>query len=309
MKTKGLKLTVLLPFVGLIAVTLFFIAITKGSFLSGSNLKILLNQSYTVMLVAAGATLIYAHGGIDFSIGSVLALSELCAALIYIATGMSWLMLPMSIAVSVFCGFLTGIITVKLHVPPFISSLCMQFACRGVLNVVVNTRRIGITELAAPGVGQRIPVLLIVLAVIWILLDYTKIGKSNKAIGENIRAARTSGINVDRHRMYAYLISGVTLGIAAYFDLMRSGTVTSNAGLGLEMDVIIAMVLGGLSLSGGYSASIRCAIVGSIIIVIITNGLMLLGLPTSFIGIIKGVVFLAVVLFTYKRQKTELLPR
>ena len=109
--------------------------------------------------------------------------------------------------------------------------------------------------------------------------------------------------------MYAYLISAVTLGIAAYFNLMHSGTVTSNAGLGLEMDVIIALVLGGLSLSGGYSSSVRCAVIGSLIIVTISNGLSIIGLSPNYIGIIKGIVFLIVVIFTYKHNKSSLLPR
>lgn len=303
------KLNIFLPFVGFAVVLILFIAITGGRFVSGSNLNNIINQSYTVMLVAAGATLIYAHGGMDFSVGSVLALSEMCAALAYEGTGMAWLMLPTAIVTALVCGFITGIITVKLNVPPFISSLCMQFTCRGILNLIVNTRSIGVTELPDPTWVQRLPVLAAAIVIIWLILNYTKIGKANKAIGENILSAKVSGINVDSHRMYAYLISAVTLGIAAYFNLMHSGTVTSNAGLGLEMDVIIALVLGGLSLSGGYSSSVRCAVIGSLIIVTISNGLSIIGLSPNYIGIIKGIVFLIVVIFTYKHNKSSLLPR
>lgn len=309
MKNAKQKLGAFVPFIGLVAVALAFILITKGRFVSSNNLNTLLSQSYTVMLVALGATLIYAHGGMDFSVGSVLAISEMCAAMLYRATGSIHVLIPTAIAVSVGCGFITGLATVKLNMPPFISSLCMQFACRGILNVIVNTQAIGVTELATPTWGMRLPVLGVVIVAMALLLGYTKIGKYNKAIGENIRAARTSGINVDRYRIYAYLISGVTLGLAAYFDLLRSGSISSNVGYGLEMEVIIALVLGGLSLSGGYSASVRCAIIGSLIIVMITNGLVMVGLQPSYIGLIEGIVFLGVVLVTYKRDKTGLLPR
>lgn len=271
----------------------------------------MMTQTYTVMLISLGATFIYMHGGIDFSLGSVLALSEMCAALLFRATGMPWMLLPTTVAAAVFCGFLTGIATVKLNVPPFIASLCMQLAGRGVLNAILNSRMVSVSELPVPTWSSRLIFLILIIAALVFLADYSKVGKYNKAIGENRKAAWTGGVNVKRYRLYAYLICGVTLGIAAYFDLLRVGVLAGNTGMGMEMDVLIALVLGGLSLSGGYKSSIRCAVIGSLTIVILENGLTILGLNSSYMGIVKGVVFLFVVLFTFKRNtsKTALLPR
>lgn len=311
MKVNKQKLSSLLPFAALVVVFLLFTILTGGQLAMAKSLNRMMTQAYTVMLISLGATFIYMHGGIDFSLGSVLALSEMCAALLFEATGMSWTLLPATIAVAVFCGLLTGLATVKLNVPPFIASLCMQLAGRGILTTILNSRMVSVTQLSVPTWGERIVVLIVIIAALVFLADYSKVGKYNKAIGENRTAAWTSGINVSRYRLLAYLICGFTLGVAAYFDLRRVGVLAGNTGMGMEMDVLIALVLGGLSLSGGYRSSVRCAIIGSLTIVILENGLTIMGLNSSYMGIVKGIVFLAMVLFTYKRNKAKgaLLPR
>lgn len=311
MKLNRQQLNSLIPFAALVAVFLLFTVLTGGQLASANSLNRMMTQAYTVMLIGLGATFIYMHGGIDFSLGSVLALSEMCAALLFEATGMSWTLLPATMVVAVGCGALTGLATVKLNVPPFIASLCMQLAGRGVLTAILNARMVSVTQLSVPAWPERLIVLVVIIAALVFLADYSKVGKYNKAIGENRKAAWTSGINVGRYRLYAYLICGATLGVAAYFDLRRVGVLAGNTGMGMEMDVLIALVLGGLSLSGGYRSSIRCAIIGSLTIVIMENGLTILGLPSTYMGMVKGVVFLCMVLFTYKRNtsKTALLPR
>ena len=311
MKLNKQKLSSLLPFAALVVVFLLFTVLTKGQLATARSLSRMMTQVYTVMLIGLGATFIYMHGGIDFSLGSVLALSEMCAALLFEATGWSWTLLPATIVVAVCCGLLTGLATVKLNVPPFIASLCMQLAGRGVLTTVLNSRMVSVAQLSVPGWTERVIVLVVIIAALVFLADYSKVGKYNKAIGENRKAAWTSGINVGRYRLLAYLICGFTLGVAAYFDLRRVGVLAGNTGMGMEMDVLIALVLGGLSLSGGYRSSIRCAIIGSLTIVILENGLTIMGLPSTYMGIVKGVVFLCMVLFTYKRSRAKgaLLPR
>ena len=311
MKDNKQKLSSLLPFAALIFVFLLFTALTGGQLATVKSLSRMMTQVYTVMLIALGATFIYMHGGIDFSLGSVLALSEMSAALLFEATGMSWILLPATIVVAVFCGLLTGLATVKLNVPPFIASLCMQLAGRGVLTTILNSRMVSVTQLAAAPWSLQIVVLAVIIAALVFLADFSKVGKYNKAMGENRKATWISGINVNRYRLLAYVICGFTLGVAAYFDLRRVGVLAGNTGMGMEMDVLIALVLGGLSLSGGYKASIRCAIIGSLTIVILENGLTILGLNSSYMGIVKGIVFLIMVLFTYKRNKAKgaLLPR
>jgi len=306
---KREKIKKLFPFIGLAAVILLFIAATGGRILATSNMIFIFNQSFQVMLVAAGATLIYAHGGIDLSLGAAMALASMCAVLLYQATGMAWVLIPTAVVVAVAVGFITGIVTIKLRLPSFITSLCVQFAGYGIINTVLNVQVVGVPHMPAPHWSVQLPVLIAAIAVMGIILTYTKVGKYNKAIGENIAAVKASGVNVDMHRLYAYLICGFMLGIAAYFNLLRAGIMSPLTGRGLELNVIIALVLGGMSLSGGYTASVRCAAIGSLTVVIIQNGLILLGVQSRSIGMVQGAIFLAVVLMTYKRKKSVLLPR
>lgn len=298
-----------LPYASLIAAALLFAVLTGGRFISGGNVALLLNQTFTVVLVSMGTTIIYAHGGMDFSVGAVLALSQVVAVLVYRATGVPALLLIFSVLTAGLCGFITGTITIRLNITPFISSLCMQFAARGVVNSVLTGHSIGVSELRDPNWWLKLPVLLVILAFMFVVLKYSRIGKYNKAIGENIRAAEISGIDTKKYRMLAYLISGVILGIASFFELLRNGTVTTNVGQNLELNVIIALVLGGMSLTGGYTVSVRSAVIGSFIVVMLVNGLTMLGLKSEYIGIIQGIIFLLVVLSTYKRDRKGLLPR
>ena len=310
-ENRSRLLHVLLPFAAMIFVIILFAILTKGKLIESANLKRLMTQAYTVMLVGLGASFIYMHGGIDFSLGSVLALSELCAALLFEATGFSWILLPVTILVSVGCGFITGLIAVKLNVPPFIASLCMQLAGRGILTAVLDARMVSVTSLKAPTWTERWIVLAIVIIGVVILGSYTKVGKYNKAIGENNKTVYGSGVNISKYRILAYIICGACVGIAASFDLRRVGVLAGNTGLGLEMEVLIALVLGGLSLTGGYVTSVRSAIIGSITVVVLNNGLTIMGVNSNYMGIVEGIVFLFMVLFTYKRTrgKNTLLPR
>lgn len=301
----------LFPFIGMLFVIALFAILTKGKLVEGASLKRMMTQAYTVVLVGMGASFIYMHGGIDFSLGSVLALSELCAALMFEATGYSWAIMPICIIVSVACGFLTGLAAVKLNVPPFIASLCMQLAGRGILNAVLDSRMVSVTALKPPGWTERLIVLAIVIVGVAILSSNTKIGKYNKAIGENRHTVYGSGINIGRFRLLAYIVCGICVGLAASFDLRRVGVLAGNTGLGLEMEVLIALVLGGLSMTGGYVVSIHHAIIGGITVVALNNGLTMLGVGSNYMGIIEGIVFLFMVIFTYKRErgKNTLLPR
>ena len=303
------RLKSLMPFAGLILVIVLFAFLTGGRYVSGNNITMLLKQAFTVVLVSIGVTIIYAHGGMDFSVGAVLALSQMTAAFAYQKTGAPILLIIVCVVVAAACGFITGTITIRLNISPFISSLCMQFAARGVVNSVLTGNAIGVSELSDPGWEIKIPILVVIMLFMLVLLRYTRVGKYNKAIGENIRAAEISGINSKKYRLYAYLISGVILGVASYFDMLRNGTITTNVGQNLELDVIIALVLGGMSLTGGYSTSVRSAVIGGFIVVLLTNGLTMIGLKSDYIGIIEGIIFVLVVLSTYSRDRKGLLPK
>ena len=136
--------------------------------------------------------------------------------------------------------------------------------------------------------------------------NYISLGKYNKAIGVSLPAAVQSGISTVKYRMYAYLLSGLTVGIAGFLTLARTNAVSRNTGIGMEMDMMVALMLGGMPSTGGTKARISNAVLGSLIVIILSNGLVLWGVDVSLVQIIKGIVFLVVVSLTFTKTKGAL---
>ena len=302
----------ILPFVGLAAVIIILLIVSGGRIFNPGNLSNILDQSYTVVLLSVGCSFLYAHGGFDLAVGGIYGLSMMIPGMIILnSTGLSiWLALPICILVSLACYLLMGIVTVKLQLPAFITSLCMQFICRGIVTTISKGNITLPAEFAAGDSWViKIIVLLILLVGAYILLQRTAFGKFNRAIGENPVAARQSGINIDKVRLLAYVVTAVLVGVAGFFAMCSSRTVATLAGSGYEMDVIVAIVLGGMSLNGGMDSSVRAAIVGTLIVKLLENGLVIIGVSSTWSDFVIGVVFLVVILFNYKRNKSGFLPR
>jgi ribose transport system permease protein len=306
------KIGTFVPFMGLIIVTLFFLVSSQGHLVSGDNVEIIINQAFTTVMLATGLSLIYAQGAIDFSTGAVLAISNLVAILIIAKTGMEFLALPVCIIVSVLCYFINGYITIKLKLNPYIGSVAMQFLCRGIVNsvmesssTVAETRFVGLNNWTI-----KFTVLILFIFVMSVIFNRTKIGRFSQSYGESKVVPGLSGINIDRYRMYAYLIGGVSVGLAGYFLLCRLGTMSTITGLNEEMNVIIALALGGMVMSGGMKTSVRCGVVGGLIVAILINGMVIIGVPHTITEGIKGIVFLIVVSISFVRDRNvKLLPR
>ncbi|MCF0228117.1 MAG: ABC transporter permease [Parasporobacterium sp.] len=301
----------ILPFVGLAVVIIVLWILSAGKIFDPANLNNILDQCYTIVILSVACSFLYSHGGFDLAVGGIYGLSMMVSGLIFLSTGMSiWLALPMCIVVSLVCYLLMGTVTVKLRLPAFITSLCMQFICRGIVTTV-SEGNINLPPEFSAGDNWviKIVVLVVMLAAAYILLHRTAFGKNNRAIGENDVAARQSGINIDKVRLIAYVIAAVMVGVAGFFAMSSARTVATLAGSGFEMDVIVAIVLGGMSLNGGMQSSVRAPIIGALIVVLLTNGLVIIGVPSTWSDLVIGVVFLIVILFNYKRNKLGFLPR
>ena len=301
----------LLPFAGLIIVIAALGILSGGAVFASGNLNNILDQSYTIIILSVGCAFLYSHGGFDLAVGGIYGLSMMVSGLIFLSSSMSiWVALPLCIIVSLVCYLIMGLVTVKLQLPAFITSLCMQFICRGIVTTISNGN-INLPSEFSAGDNWiiKIIVLIVMLAAAYILLHRTAFGKNNRAIGENPVAARQSGVDIDKVRLLAYVIVGVMVGVAGFFAMCSARTVATLAGSGYEMDVIVAIVLGGMSLNGGMESSVRAPIIGALIVVLLTNGLVIIGVPSTWSDFVIGAVFLVVILFTYKRNKLGLLPR
>ncbi|MGI6326539.1 MAG: ABC transporter permease [Saccharofermentanales bacterium] len=304
------NLSVLIPFLGLILVIALIGIASEGSLFRATNLNNILDQIYTIIILAVACSFIYAHGGFDLAVGAVFGLSMMLSGYIILNMGGSWIALPICLAVSLVCYLVTGLVTVKLQIPPFITTLCVQFLCRGAVTMISKGN---ITLPAEIGVANnwtlKIIVLLILLVASYILMHHTVFGRNNAAIGENPTAARQSGIHISRVQIMAYLFAALLIGIAAFFAMARTRTVATLAGAGYELDVIVAIVLGGMALGGGMKSSVKAPIIGALIVVILSNGLVLTGINYRLTDLVVGTIFILVVVITYKRDRNGLLPR
>ena len=303
------KISMVVPFLGIVFILIFFAIVTKGNTLTPSNLNNIMNQSFSIIIVAVGAVFVYSHGGMDMSVGAVQGLaSVVVASLILQGAIPGWMVLPASILVGTVVGFFTGAIHVAIGVPAFVVSLCMRYIATGITRTATSAKDIYIpyNEFSFWNNGLlKLCVLLLVIAISFIVFEYTRVGKYLKAMGGNRITAYQSGIKVKKYTVLAYMILGATVGLVAFFGLTRTGAVSSSTGQGFELDILTAIVLGGFPLSGGAKSRISSAILGSITVAVLTNGLIIWGMDPSIIGGIKGVLFLIIVYISYERKKGE----
>lgn len=307
-KGKG---TMLVPVLGLIIVLAFFGIASKGAIFQGSNLATVVNQAFTTIIVAVGLAMIYAQGGMDFSPGGVIALCSLCAVAVANAMGSTILVLPVCILVGMLCYFVTGYVTVGLNLNPYIGSVSMMFLTRGIINSVLQGKSYDYVDLGlANNIYVRFAALVLIIFIGWLVFNRTKLGRISQAYGENPVAAAQVGMPLKRYRLYAYLFGGAIVGVAAFFLLARTTNVNTGTALNEEMNVIIALALGGMAMSGGVHTAIRCGVIGSIIISVLVNGMVVIGVPIEWTHGVRGIIFLVVVSISFVRDKgSKLLPR
>ena len=290
---------------GLILVVAVLGILTGGSIFAGGNMQIILNQSYSLIILSAGVTFIIAHGGIDFSCASVAAVATMVIGLLNQAGCPLLLAGIAGVITAVILSSITGILTVFFNVPAFIASLCMMNIGRGLVVMVIANNP---AELVGDYSFYRswvlkLVVLVVLLGIAYILMNHMLAGRYNKAIGANAIAAAQGGVAVKKYRLIAYAFSGLCIGVASFFLLCRNPIVTTNFANGLQLEVLVAVMLGGMAPKGGYKASIRCAVVGSVIIGFLSNGLVLLGVSDLLIEGIEGIVFLITILIFYAKDK------
>jgi ribose transport system permease protein len=265
------------------------------------------------MLICVGALFLYSHGGFDISIGAVLALSSLSAAAILNNSGNLVLAIIASIAIAMACEFLNGVISALFRMPAVVISLCTMFIARALVTIFSTTKtssyKCDYNLEIFNGIGIKIILLILIPLIGFFVFQFTKVGKYSKAIGNNIITAEQSGVNVNKYMIIGYLITALLIGITAVFVLARSGAVSKDTGNGMEMDVLIALILGGMPLTGGSLTKMSNAVLGVLSIVVLSMGLKMCGLDVLLISMVKGIMFLVIVSINFKREKTKLLPR
>lgn len=298
----------IIPFLGLAIMIIVFQTFGEGKLLTQGNIKSILNQSVYVAIMAFGAIFVYSHGGMDLSYGSVIGFSVLCGILVGRAGAPLPIIIMVNILAAVVWFLLNGLVSVYLKVSPFITSLCIMYMCRGILNTVCAKEKYSVPVYIYNYDNWTVKIVVLIAAflICYFLFEKSWIGKANKAIGGNPLAAQQAGVNVEMTKMIAYLISGITVGVGGFILMARAGSVSTSTGQGLEMNVITALVLGGVPLSGGSRAKMIGALIGSLSVIILRNGLIILGVNERVIEGIQGLVLLIIVFLTYVKNKDEI---
>ncbi len=297
----------LLPFASLILIICVLSALKPDTFLTGENFLNVLRRSSVYGIVAVGMTFVIISAGIDLSVGSMLALCGMIGADVMVAMGGadpqgSALMAGTiaGILVGVLCGLLNGTLITMLNLQPFIVTLGTMSFYRGIALVMEGGQPVNVADYTylGEGVVLGVPVSVVifaaVIAVAMFLLRYTTLGRYTYAIGSNREAAFHAGVNVRRNLICIYGFIGLLVGIAAMIQVSRTVSAQPTAGLGAELDIIAAVVIGGASLAGGQG-TITGTIIGTLLISFLRNGCTLLGISTNAQLIVIGIIIVVAV--------------
>ncbi len=280
-------------------------------FLTIPNLLNVVRQVSIIAIISFGMTMVILTGGIDLSVGSMLAFSGAIAAGMMVNSGLNvFLAILIGLAAGTALGLFNGIAVAKAKLPAFIVTLAMMTVARGFTLIYTNGRPIsGFGEtfrFFGAGYLARIPIpvviMFILLFVIFVLLKKTPLGRYIYAIGGNEKATKLSGINTDKIKIAVYGLNGFLAAVSGIILTSRLNSAQPMAGEGYELDAIAAVVLGGTSLSGG-SGSVVGTIIGALIIAVLNNGLNLLNVSSFYQLVAKGAVILLAVFLDRKSQQ------
>ncbi|MEJ6394212.1 ABC transporter permease [Gymnodinialimonas sp. 2305UL16-5] len=317
------KLSALLTLALLIVVFSF----TSSAFLSVNNGLTILLQTSVIALLAIGMTMVIITGGIDLSVGSVLALAGVVAGLSIRAGLPVYPAMGLGVLAGAACGCVNGLVITKMRITPFVATLGMMLIARGLalqltgaapisrlgsafgtlgngtLFRIVEMQENGFPRVIFPGIPYPAILLLVMALLGAYILKKRQIGRHIFAVGSNEEAARLSGVNVDRTKIWAYTASGALAGLAGMVLMSRLVTVQPNEGVMYELDAIAASVIGGSSLMGG-TGSISGSMIGAFIIGVLRNGLNMAGTSAFIQQIIIGIVVIVAVYIDQIRNKT-----
>lgn len=292
-----------------------FTPIFGESIWSAAKLRTLMQNVIVLALMSVGAVFIYSLGAMDISIGRQVGLYATLLVVLGNATGsLVWGILA-SLAIALAIGALNGAASEILHIHPVVSSLVFQMVISGVSSVMYNnlgSRNVALINTIDMSIFRQTWFMLLVLIIdtlaVGYLFNFTKVGKNAKAIGANSVAAHQSGVDLKRYKILAYTVMSVCIVIASLFQMGYTASASDSTGTGFEMNVMVALILGGMPLSGGMRSRVSCAIVGSFTYSLLSVGLPMLGVATNQVFVIKALLFLVVVVLNC-RKKRGMLPR
>ena len=298
------------PALVFLAVLVAAFSLSSDKFLSGSNFESIVISVAVLGTIALAVNQVILCGEIDISTGSMMGLCAVAAGAVATSTGGLILPLLAGVAAGGLAGAVNGLLVTAGRIPSIIVTLGMLYALRGVILLVTGgtwitgipdtTRVLGTGSVL--GIELPVIILLVLFLVMELVSRHSTWGRNVFAVGGNRRAARLAGLPIDRTRFLAFVLVGVFVGIASMIYLGRAGSVQTNTGVGLELQVVAAVVIGGTSISGGRGSALA-ALTGAVLIGVILNGLILLGVPSIWQDAVLGSLILLAVATDVLRRR------
>ena len=303
-----------LAFGTLVALIVFF-SVMSPNFFQWSNLSGILLATAGIAVMALGATFVITTSGIDLSVGTGSTLVAVMVGLFGVNIGIPmWLAILVGLATGALMGFINGVNVAYLGIPPFIATLAMMMVAQGLALVLSGVSPIYFNDTPwfrdialgtlIPGLPNAVLITAILSIVAWVLLSKTSFGRITTAIGSNEEATRLSGIPTPRWTVIIYTVAGLFTAVAGIIMAARLSSAQPQTGVGLELQAIAAVIIGGTSLMGGRS-SIIGTVIGALIMAVLLNGLRILGIQSEWQFVVSGIVIAVAVFFDSLRNRSS----
>lgn len=318
MKKFGDVLKNYFPIFGLVLVVVIFAILTKGKLLALGTLQGMLSTVMLTALVSIGSVFVFGSGCFDMSMGGTLCMSAVVGCYAGIATGSAIVVFLGCLATSLVLNVLKAIFAAYVEVPLFIVTIVLGSILSALVLVMMGTETTiffsnAVKPIITLSPSQLTLLNLIVLVVYFViclfLFNYTRLGREVKLLGGNPITFRQTGLNAAKVKILAFVVAAFGVALAAFVMLMSTRTAGSSTGSSMGTDVMVALVLGGMPLTGGPRSRISAGLIGSATITVLNMGLTMMGLDTAIVQIFRAIVFLAVVYVASMTYRTKLLPR
>lgn len=320
--TKNKKMMIsALPFVALVVLLAVFCGIvsSKGYRLD-MYIKIVFNEGIVLSIVATGAIFIYTLGSFDISLGAATLFAATLGVLTYNATENFALMIIVILLAGIVCSLVNSVLASIFHIPVFVTTVAMMSVLSAIASQIITTKGGAVGGISIPSEvvkhldnsAFKIGVLVIWVAICVFVFDYTKFGRREKFVGGNPICAQLSGIKYNTYAILGFLLAGVGVGIGAFMTLVYTPSVTTTTAGDIGMNIMVAIVFGGMPISGGVRSKIYAAVVGGFSYIVLNNILDLLIDSTSGYGItqiVSAVFFLIIVYVASVNYRSQTLPR
>lgn len=320
--TKNKKMMIsALPFVALVVLLAVFCGIvsSKGYRLD-MYIKIVFNEGIVLSIVATGAIFIYTLGSFDISLGAATLFAATLGVLTYNATENFALMIIVILLAGIVCSLVNSVLASIFHIPVFVTTVAMMSVLSAIASQIITTKGGAVGGISIPSEvvkhldnsAFKIGVLVIWVAICVFVFDYTKFGRREKFVGGNPIRAQLSGIKYNTYAILGFLLAGVGVGIGAFMTLVYTPSVTTTTAGDIGMNIMVAIVFGGMPISGGARSKIYAAVVGGFSYIVLNNILDLLIDSTSGYGItqiVSAVFFLIIVYVASVNYRSQTLPR